>query len=342
MNPWWSRPDTPLLLAPLADFTDAPLRRISADSGADWCYTEMVNAKALSLGHHASLRLLASLPDGESVPCSAQLYGSDPADFGPAAERIEALGLYAAIDVNLGCPMPRIRACGAGSALMESPGTVRRIVEAIRSRCRLPVTVKTRLGPVPGRLTAPDILRAASDGGASAATIHARYTSQVLSGPIDLPALAEVVALGILPVAANGAIRTGADALALVRESGACAAMIGWVAVGNPWTVRAVSDSLRFGAPVERVAPSPDGIRAVIRRHLDLAAIYHTRQRALFPDVNDEIGIEQGVVLDFRNCLFRYLKGQPGSNRLRSHLSEFASVAAILEAVDAMFREFSP
>ena len=333
---WWTSAEPRLLFAPLADFTDAPMRRIAADFGADWCHTEMVNARALADGAHASFRLLVTLPEGESVPCSAQLYGNVPEDFGRAAARIEALGGFAAIDINVGCPMPRIRACGAGAALMEEPGTVRRIVEAVRANCALPVTVKTRLGPVPGRLTAPDLLRAAADGGASACTLHARYTSQVLSGPLDIPALASVVEMGILPVAANGGIRSGADALDLLHGSGACAVMVGWGAIGNPWLVRAVARSLAAGEPVEREVPSPGEIRAMIHAHMDLARLYHARQRELYPEVHDGIGIEDAVVLDFRNRFFRYLKGIPGSNRFRAGLSELKTPAEILAAVDAL------
>ncbi len=336
---WWTSDEPRLLFAPLADFTDAPMRRIAADFGAEWCHSEMVNARALADGAHASFRLLVTMPKGESVPCSAQLYGNEPEFFGPAAARIEALGGFSAIDINVGCPMPRIRACGAGAALMESPDTVRRIVESVRAHCSLPVTVKTRLGPVPGRLTAPDILRASADGGASACTIHARYTSQVLSGPLDIPALASVIDLDILPVAANGGIRSGADALDLLRGSGACAVMVGWGAIGNPWLIRAVARSLAAGEPVERESPSYNGIRAMIHAHMEMARLYHARQRELYPDVRDGIGIEDSVVLDFRNRFFRYLKGVPGSNRFRAGLSELKTPDAILAAVDALLEE---
>lgn len=334
---WWTSDEPRLLFAPLADFTDAPMRRVTADFGAQWCHTEMVNARALADGVPASHRLLVTLPGGESVPCAAQLYGNVPDDFARAAERIEVLGDFAAIDINIGCPMPRIRACGAGSALMEHPVAVRRLVEAVRSHCALPVTVKTRLGPAPGRLSAPDILRAAADGGASACTIHARYTTQMLSGPLDIPALASVVDLGILPIAANGGIRSGADALALLKGSGACAVMVAWSAIGNPWMVRAVAESLRKGEPVERVAPEASEIKALVRAHMGLARLYHTRQRELYPDANDTISVDEAVVLDFRTRFFRYFKGLPGSNRFRSNLSEYKTVAEVLDAIDTAF-----
>lgn len=335
--PWWREP-CPLLLAPLADFTDAPQRRMAALFGVGWTTTEMVNARALAGRQGASLGMLVSLPDGgERVPCSAQLYGDRPEDFGNAAAVVEGLGLYSAIDINCGCPMPRIRATGAGAVLMEKPDVVRRIVEAVRSHCSLPVTVKIRLGPSPDRPTAADILRAAADGGASAAVVHARYTSQIHSGALDTAELARVNALGILPLAANGGIRSGADALRLKQECGVETVMIGWGGIGNPWLVRAAAESLRRGEPVERIAPSPEELRATLEGHFRLQRIYRERQRALYPGVQDGISLEEGLVLDFRTRFFRYLKGLPGSNRFRAGLSSYKTLAEIKNALDALF-----
>lgn len=334
---WWTAPEAQVLFAPLAEFTDAPMRRMAAEFGADWCHSEMVNARALSDGGHGSYRLLTTLPEGERVPCSAQLYGAEPEDFGRAAERVEALGGFAAIDINVGCPMPRIRACGAGAALIEKPDVVRKIVAAVRAHCTLPVTIKTRLGPCPGSVMAPEILRAARDGGAAACTVHARYTSQILSGPLDVPTLSRVVELGILPVAANGAIRSGGDALRLLQESGAHSVMVGWGAIGNPWLVRAVKESLRKGEPVEREMPTLGEAKELVFRHMEWARAYHERQRLLYPDVRGGLSVEEQVAFDFRTMFFRYFKGFPGSNRFRARLVELKTPSDVYAAVEEAF-----
>ena len=336
---WWSAATTPpLLVAPMAEFTDAPMRLVAGRFGAAFCHTEMVNARALADGVHASLRLLATLP-GEP-PCAAHLYGDRPEDFAAAAERVEALGAFASIDINCGCPVERIRACGAGSALMGQPALVRRIVEAVRAHCSLPVTIKTRLGPAPDApLTAPDLLRAAADGGASAAVLHARYISQFNTGPVDAAALAAVVASSPLPVAANGGIRSGADALRLVRESGARAAAIGWAAVGNPWLVEAVAASLGEGRPVERRNPAPGEIRTLLAEHLALCRVHRERQVRRWPDVRSRLTDEEALSLDFRHRLFRYLAGVPGASRFRAHLATYRTDADIRRALDELLAE---
>lgn len=319
----------------MAEFTDAPMRLIAGRFGAAFAHTEMVNARALADGVHASLRLLSTLP-GEP-PCAAHLYGDRPEDFAAAAERVEALGVFASIDVNAGCPVARIRACGAGSALMGQPGLVRRIVEAIRTRSSLPVTLKTRLGPAPGsRLTAPDIIQAAADGGASAVAVHGRYTSQFNTGPVDLAALARVVGDSPLPVAANGGIRSGADALKLVRETGARAAMIGWAAVGNPWLVEAVAASLREKRPIERCEPSPAVLRAAIEKHWALCRENRARQVARWPNVRSRLTDEEALSLDFRCRLFRYLGGVPGASAFRSRLATYRSEEDVHRALDGL------
>ena len=333
---WWNAASSPpLLVAPMAEFTDAPMRLVAGRFGAAFCHTEMVNARALADGVHASLRLLATLP-GEP-PCAAHLYGDRPEDFAAAAERVEALGAFASIDVNCGCPVARIRACGAGSALMGQPERVRRIVEAIRAHSSLPVTIKTRLGPAPGApLTAPDLLRAAADGGASAAVVHARYTSQFNTGPVDEVALTRVVSDAPIPVAANGGIRSGDDALRLVRESGACAAAIGWAAVGNPWLVEAVAASLREGRPVGRRNPAPGDIRALVEEHLALCRVHRERQVRRWPDVRSRLTDEEVLSLDFRCRLFRYLAGVPGASKFRARLATYRTEADIRRALDEL------
>ena len=332
--PWWNAPAPELLLAPMADFTNAPMRVVSGEFGAAFCHTEMVYAGGLASGSHASWRILGRLP-GEG-PCAAHLYGSRPDDFAAAAERIAETGGFESIDINCGCPVPRIRACGAGSALMGDPALVGRIVAAIVSHCPLPVTVKTRLAPIPGVGTALELIRAAADNGAVAAAVHARYTSQFNAGDIDVGALAEVVARSPVPIAANGGIRSGADALRLLRESGARTVMVGWAAVGNPWLLRAVSESLRKGEPVPTEAPAPAERRAVLERHLELSRVHHGQVVARWPYSKSKVTEEEALSLDFRLRLFRYLNGLPGASRFRARLSEYRTEADIRAAIAAL------
>ena len=192
----------PRFLAPMAEFTAPPMRVLCEDFGAARTYTEMVNAEGLCRGSEKTLFLLETFPEERHV--WAHLYGADPARLAEAARRAEALGRFEGIDLNAGCPVPRITAQGAGAALLKDLPRLGKILEAMVKAVSLPVTLKTRLGPHPQAPTWRETLRVAREAGVAAVTFHARYTSQGHAGGTHLGTLAEIVAeAGNCPFAAT-------------------------------------------------------------------------------------------------------------------------------------------
>jgi len=311
--------EPPLLLAPMAGFTDAPTRLIARQHGAATTYTEMVNALGIARRDPPSLQLLETLP-GEA-PVVAHLYGTDPEAFAAAAEIVTALDRFVAIDLNCGCPAPRVTQSGAGAALLENPSQIGRIIAAIRCHTHLPVTLKTRTGPDAERVTIDEVVRIAADAGAAAITIHGRHRLQGHSGSVNYEAIERVVATGLLPVIGNGGIRDQATA-ARMQATGVAALMPGWAAVGNPWLFRHEADP-----PVATIA-------GTLRQHLDLAQTFKQHLQSRYPHTTSGPDVEQSLVLDFRTHFFRYLNGMRGVTTLRGSLSQLHSLAAIRQAVE--------
>lgn len=322
--------DPPLVLAPMAGFTDAPMRWVSRQHGAGLTHTEMANARAVADGAEASLRILETLPDEGLV--SAHLYGAVPEEFARAAEVVTAQRRHASIDINCGCPVPKVTQCGAGAALMADPALIGRIVRATVEHTSLPVTVKTRLGPRPGTDVVEEIARIVADNGATALSVHGRYASQYHTGPVRHDLLARVAALGRIPVIGNGGIRSPETALEMAR-TGVAAVMVGWSAVGNPWLLGRIAEALRTGS-VRSEAPVPvDEVRRALEEHLRLSMAFKQRLSDAYPDSMVRVGPEEGTVLDFRCQLFRYLNGMHGISRLRARLNAMRTMDEVYEAV---------
>lgn len=302
----------PRYLAPMAEFTTPAMRVLCEASGAARTYTEMVNAEGICRESPKTLFLLETFPEERHV--WAHLYGHDPDRLAEAAKRVEAMGRFQGIDINAGCPVPRITAQGAGSALLRDLPRFGRLMKAVVSAVSLPVSVKTRLGPNPHAATWRDTLRMAEDAGIASVTFHARYTSQGHAGQTDLGTLREAVAATLLPVFGNGSVtdRPSADAMA---ATGVKALLIARAALENP----AVFD---FAACDPFI---------MAERHLALELRYRQRAAAF-----SHITPEEATVLTFRRHLFRYFKGLPGANRLRGNLMNLKTLNDIRTALDSL------
>ena len=184
---------TRFVLAPLADFTDAPFRRLCAEGGASLVYTEMVSAAGLAHGSSPTRQMLETMPGEGPVAC--QIFGADERDVAAAAALVQGScrSSFCELNLNAGCPMTKVTRTGAGAKLMEDPAGIGRLLRAMAENTDLPVTLKTRLGTRPGEAAIFEILDAAEEAGAGGIVVHARYTSQMHSGPLDLETLAEVV-----------------------------------------------------------------------------------------------------------------------------------------------------
>ncbi|MBR4172146.1 MAG: tRNA-dihydrouridine synthase family protein, partial [Kiritimatiellae bacterium] len=233
----------PVFLAPMAGYTDAAMRQISHEfGGVPLAYTEMVNAYACVRDDPKTWCLLETLPD--ECPVVAHIFGSDPAIMAEAARKIEATGRFAGIDVNAGCPAPRVMHDGAGATLIKDPQRLHDILSAIVHAVRLPVSVKTRIGPVPGTVLVFENLAAAEEAGVSSFAVHGRFTSQGHAGTVHYDILAEVKAKAHIPILGNGNVVSPATGRLMLLETGVDALLVARGAIGNPWMLRDLRDAL--------------------------------------------------------------------------------------------------
>jgi nifR3 family TIM-barrel protein len=289
----------------------------------------MVSAAGLVRGSRGTPPLLERMSEEGALPVSAQLYGHDPAELAEAARAVAGLGRFAAIDLNAGCPMRRIAANGDGAALMGAPSLLGRCVAAMaRAVAPLPVTVKTRIGTDPDHPAAALLARVCEENGAALLAVHGRYASRMHAGPVDAARIAEAVSAVRIPVLANGGVRSAADALALLRETGAAGVMVGRGALGAPWVFAQIKAALAGLEPPP--PPSPAERAALARRHLSLSSAWHRLLRERLPEAGGP-DPETAAVLDFRRHLFHYFDGLPGVASLRRAMS-FARTLGDLDA----------
>ncbi|MBP5511715.1 MAG: tRNA-dihydrouridine synthase [Kiritimatiellae bacterium] len=316
-----------LFLAPMAEYTDAAMRRVCFRFGASMAYSEMVNAYSCARGDAKTWSLLETFED--EGPVVAQLYGDDPGVMAAAAVKIEACGRFVGIDVNAGCPMPRIRACGAGAALIADPQRIHDILAAIIQSVHLPVSLKTRPGPAPEAVAIFEILDAAESAGAAALALHGRFTKQMHAGPVDFALMAEVRKRANIPVIGNGTAVNPASTWHLFRETGVEAVMVARGAIGRPWIferIRSAPEEETNTVPVatmrDALRQHIEGERELIRRRLASAAAPTEKD----PDVL--------LAAAFRAHLVRYLKGIPGAAGLRGRIGSMRRFEEIREAVE--------
>ena len=317
----------PLCLAPMAGYTRAPFRTICRRFHCGLVFTELVTADGIVRRQPKTLHYLASSP--EERPVAAHIYGADPDSLAGAAEVIESLGRFDLIDINCGCPVPKVTRRGAGVALMREPEKIRTIVHAVSLATSLPVTVKTRLGISRHEFNISEVAQAAEEGGARALFLHARFASDRHSGPPDLDTLKRVKEERSIPVIGNGGITEAHLASEMMERTGVDGVMVGRAALGNPWIFAEIA-SLWSGRPYS--PPSNADRRQVIAEHLsrltELVAIQdrsHRRQRYTS---------EQAACHKFRAHLAKYLAGMPGSRKMLRGLSEIESIEAILAVTD--------
>lgn len=339
-----------LFLAPMAGYTNAPMRRLCWQHGAALTYTEMTNDLGLLHASDKTWHLLEPFED--EGPTIAHLYGSDPASLAEAAARVEQTGRFTGIDLNAGCPVRKITANGAGAALIHDPRRIHAILAAMRRAIHLPLTLKTRLGPCPDRVAIFEILDAAEQAGANALALHGRFTSQGHGGPVHLDLLSDVKRRASIPIIGNGGVASPHDAWRMFHETGVDAVMIARAAIGNPWIFEDTLAALASGneppaAAFAGARPRRDltVIRDAFEAHMaaEIALIERIRARYALP--GDTAQTEEKLATTFRCHLFRYLHGLKGSSYVRGRLHELNTLDAIRTAVasclerEAAYRE---
>lgn len=305
-----------LILAPMAGVTDLPFRLLCSGQGAALTGMEMVSAKAIMYGNKNTEGLLAIHP--QEGPASLQMFGSDPKIVSEMAKRIEERP-FAILDINMGCPVPKIVNNGEGSALMREPELAGEIIAATAKAIEKPVTVKIRKGFDEDHVNAVELAKIAEDAGAAAVAVHGRTREQFYSGEADWEIIARVKEAVSIPVIGNGDVTDGESARKLLVQTGCDGVMIGRAARGNPWLFRQIAAYLEKGEILP--APSMEEKKKMILRHAKLQL---------------EIKGEYTGVREMRKHLSWYTAGLPGSARLRGSVNQAESFADIRRLVESM------
>lgn len=254
--------DNPLFLAPMAGVTDWAFRTVCAQLGAGVTVTEMVSSRALVYKDQKTAKLLRK--NAGSI-CGAQIFGNDPDTMAEGARLALEISGCDFLDINMGCPMPKIANSGDGSGLMRTPELAGRIVEAVVRAVPVPVTVKCRLGWDKGSINVLDFTRRMEDSGAAMVTVHGRTRSQLYSGVADWDTIRKVKQQLSIPVIANGDITGAEAALRCAKWTGADGLMIGRSTFGDPWIFAEVRAALA-GEPIPERPPLKDRVAVAVRQ----------------------------------------------------------------------------
>lgn len=258
---------TPLLLSPLAGYTNLPFRRVIRELGSiGLCTTDLVNARSLIERNKKALKLVESCP--EDTPLAVQLFGSVPEEMVAATQYLESVGV-ASVDINMGCPVRKVCQVGGGSAMMTELDRTAALVSRMVNSVRIPITCKMRLGWDDDNLTAPDLARALEDAGAKAIMVHGRTRQQGFEGSVNLAGIRRVVeAVRTIPVIGNGDVTTPEAARIMIDATGCAGVSIGRGAFYNPWIFVHTQHYLQTGILLPE--PTFDERVRVMNRHLDL------------------------------------------------------------------------
>ena len=301
--------DTPRFLAPMAGVTDYACRTVCAQHGADVTVTEMVSSRALVYQDRKSRGLLRR---NEGSLCGAQIFGNDPAMMAEAAQIAVGISGCDFLDINMGCPMPKIANNGDGSALMRDIPLAGRIIRAVVDAVSVPVTVKTRLGWDRSCPSAVALARAAEENGAAAITVHGRTKAMLYSGRADWDAIGEVVRAVSIPVIANGDISDPEQLLRCRAHSGASLFMAGRAAFGDPWLFERLRAALRGKTPPE-LPPLADRVDTALQQ---------------FALAREDKG-EHIACLEARKHFAWYLRGVPHSGFYKEQISNISAFSDI-------------
>ena len=296
------------VLAPLAGITDGAFRRICFQMGAAMACSEMVSAKGLFYGDKKTGRLLEILP-GEG-PVGYQIFGHEPDIMAFAARELDGYD-NAFLDINMGCPVPKIVKNHEGSYLMKDPDLCFDLVQACVKNTSKPVTVKIRAGWDSDHINAAEVAGACESAGASAVAVHGRTREQYYSGKADWSVIAKVKKAVKIPVIGNGDVLSRADGIRMMEETGCDLVMIGRGALGNPW----IFDKDHEGRPC------PEEIKAVMLRHLTDTA---------------ELKGDHIAVLEMRKHVGWYLKGRPGAASFRDEVNRIDDIEELKKAIDGI------
>lgn len=305
--------DNPFILAPMAGVTDLPFRVLCHEQGAGLVCMEMVSAKAIYY-RNKNTEALMEIEPGER-PVSLQLFGSDPELMGEMARQIEERP-FDILDINMGCPVPKVVNNGEGSALMKNPELVRKIVTSVVKAVQKPVTVKIRRGFDERHVNAVEIAKIIEDCGAAAVAVHGRTREQYYAGHADWDIIRQVKEAVSIPVIGNGDIFTPQDAGRMMEETGCDGVMVARGAKGNPWIFSRIDHYLKTGEVLPK--QGPEEVKQMILRHAELLVAFKGEYTAM---------------REMRKHVSWYTAGYPHSAALRNEINLVETMEELTELV---------
>jgi tRNA-dihydrouridine synthase B len=304
----------PLILAPMSGVTNRTMRALYKPFGLGLTVTEFVSSNALAFGSRRTMEMIDQ--HGLEKPVSTQLWGDDPQTMARAAKVVRECGADI-VDINFGCPAPKVTKTNGGSACLRDPDRCEAIMRAVVAAVDCPVTMKMRLGWSNDRLVYVDVAKRAQDAGVRAVTLHARTAKQFYKGEADWEHIARLKRSVDIPVIGNGDLDDPAGAMAAMRASGVDAIMIGRATLGNPWLISQIRD-LMEGRPAQPSPTPADRLRFCIHHY-----------RAML----DELG-EPRAVPQMRKHVALYLKGIAGAAALRERIMHADTAAEALAVIE--------
>lgn len=310
--------ETPFVLAPLAGITDKATRSLCSKHGASLVYTEMVSGKGLCYGDRKSKKLL-EIGEDESL-VAYQLFGSDPEIMAKAVKDL-AEDKNPIVDLNVGCPVPKIVKNGEGSALLKKLDVLHDVVEAMVKNAGKPVTAKIRMGFERGTNTAVETAKVLESAGVAAVAVHGRTREQYYEGKADWQVIADVKNVVSIPVIGNGDVMTGQDAIDMMERTGCDGVMIARGALGNPWIFRDAT-ALWNGEELPEAPSNEERIRTLIK-HLDL----------IIEDKGERIAVKE-----IRKHVGWYIKGMHGAAAFRREVNQIDDAGKMREAICSIIK----
>lgn len=308
-----------VFLSPMAGVTDLPFRLICKEQNCGMLYTEMINAKALCYDDENTKKMLKI--EDEEHPVAVQIFGSDPEFMGRAAQIMNKYP-NEILDINMGCPAPKIVKNGDGSALMKNPKLAEEVLKSVVKNSEKPVTLKIRKGWDDNSVNAVEIAKIAEASGISALAIHGRTREQYYSGKADWDIIAEIKQNISIPVIGNGDVFTVEDAINMLEKTKCDAIMIGRGAQGNPWIFKRINHYMQTG----EILPEPtiEEKISVAKKHLGLAVEEHG---------------EYVAVREMRKHLAWYIKGLKHSARIRDEINKIESYDEVVAKLDSYMED---
>lgn len=311
-----------VVLAPMAGISNPTFISIAQELGVGLAFTELISSEAIIRNNAKTLEMLKGL-DEITIPVGVQLFGSNPDTMAEAAKIITELYPNVFIDINMGCPVPKIAIkSGGGSALLKNPELIREIVTKVVAAVDTPVTVKIRSGWDSEHINAVEVAKIIEESGAKALSIHARTRAQGYSGKADWNIIKEVVKNVSIPVIGNGDVQTCYDAKKMLDDTKCSAVMIGRALMGNPWLIKECVDYLDKGALPKKVG---------FNEKIDMME-YHLNKLI-------ENTTESQAVLEIRGHLLNYLKGLPENKEIKNNICKCKSSEEIIKILEE-YRDF--